>query len=95
MTPDKLRARVVTLVVCAIIGLAVGLYLLCGLLLWRNPDVELPGELWIAAGLFAGALVSFLSNSKGGSEGGTPGGPVEVVAPPNEPLAVREADRNL
>lgn len=28
MTPDKLRARVVTIVVCAIVALCFGLYLL-------------------------------------------------------------------
>lgn len=89
MTSDRLRARVVTLVVGAIIGLAFGLYLLVALLLWRDPETALPGELWLAAGVFGGALVGFLSNSKGGQEGGTTG-PLEVKAPPGEPLAVRE-----
>lgn len=91
MTPDKLRARVVTLIVAAIIGLAFGLYLLVALLLWRDPSTTLPGELWLAAGVFGGALVGFLSNSKGGAEGGTAPGPLEVRAPAGEPLAVREA----
>ncbi len=90
MTSDGLRSRVVLLVVGSIIGLAFGLYLLVGLLLWRDQTATLPGELWLAAGVFGGALVGFLSNSKGGQEGGTPE-PVTVTTDPDEPLAVREA----
>ena len=79
-----------TRIVAAIIGLSFGLYALVAVLLFQDREAAIPGELWLAAGVFGGALVSFLSNSKGGQEGGTTG-PLEVVAPPDQPLAVREA----
>ena len=89
MSPSRLRARVVLLVLYAIVGLAFGLYVLIGAMLWTERDV--PDALWLAAGGAATAIYGLLNNSKGGTEGGT-SGPVEVRAPKDEPLAVKEAD---
>jgi hypothetical protein len=97
MTPAKLRATVVTRIVWALIGMTVGLYALIGALLivhqMQNGSLEgfvLPGEMWVAAGVFGGSLVTFLANSKGGAEGGT-SGPVPVTTEPGDALVVREA----
>jgi len=88
---DALRARVVTLVLSGIIGLAFGLYALIGALLVTRTSEAVPDALWLAAGGFGGALITLLANSKGGPEGGVPG-PVPVTTAPGEALAVRRAD---
>jgi hypothetical protein len=97
---DKLRTRVVTLVLGAIIGLAFLLYGSIIALLWRaGPDVDalktaIPGELWLAAGLFGGGLIGLLNNSKGGSEGGHSADPADpLVVTADEPLPVHQVDR--
>ena len=98
MTPaEELRARVVSLVLAGIIGLAFLLYGSIIALLWRaGPGVDamsgaVPGELWLAAGLFGGGLIGLLNNSKGGSEGGTKG-PIEVTTEPGRSLPVHVDD---
>lgn len=96
MSPEVLRGKVVLLVVGGIIGLAALLYLLIGVLLVLHvldsgslAGADLPGELWLGAGVLAGSLTTLLANSKMGSESTTPQ-PVTTV--PGESLAVHEAD---
>lgn len=87
---DQLRARVVTLVLLGIIGLAFGLYALIGALLVTRGAEAVPDALWLAAGGFGGALITLLANSKGGPDGGT-GSPMPVTTAPGESLAVHDA----
>lgn len=88
MTAEALRSRVVLLVVVAIAVLTFGLYAEIGLLLWAERAI--PGELWLAAGTFGGALVTILVNSKGGAEGGagTVTEPTTVTAPPESTVRI-------
>lgn len=82
MTPtERLRARVVTLVLWGQLGLAAGLYLLVGLLLWFRSGDAVPDALWLAAGAASGSIYAFLGNSKGtdGQPAGTPSDPVAVT----------------
>jgi hypothetical protein len=86
MTPaEVLRARVVTLVLCGVLVLVGGLYLLVGLLLWAKGPNSVPDALWLAAGTLAGALITWLNNSKGTE---SPVGPVPVTTAPGDAVAV-------
>lgn len=89
MTPaEKLRARVVTLVLVGILVLAGGLYALIGALLWSQGQDAVPDGLWLAAGAFGGALTSLLVNSKGE-------GPTEVTTAPGDVVATVAAEEVL
>lgn len=73
MSPaDRLRMRVVTLVLSGILGLAAFLYAGIVALLWVKGAEGVPDAMWLAAGGFGGALIALLVNSKGGAEGGVP-----------------------
>lgn len=95
MTPtERLRARVVTLVLWGQLSLAAGLYLLVGVLLWFRGNDAVPDALWLAAGAASTAIYSFLSNSKGtdGQEpAGTPADPVSVTAAGSGPMRLDDA----
>lgn len=87
--PQALRGFVVRRVLTAQISLAVLLYLLVGYILIKQGQDAVPDALWLAAGAASAPIFSFLSNSKGGSEGGT-GDKQEVYA--TEPLPVQYED---
>lgn len=90
MTPaESLRARVVTLVLVGVLSLAGGLYALVGALLWAKGTDAVPDALWLAAGTLAGALITWLNNSKGTDASPVP---VTVEQPSDQPVPVSYDD---
>lgn len=85
MDADTLRGRVVLLVLCSITGLAFALYGLIGYLVVSQGGDAVPDGLWVAAGGYGGALVTWLVNSKGNS---TEPAPVKIEQPEGEPVPV-------
>lgn len=86
---EALRMWVVLTVLIGIQLLAFGLYALIGVLVYRQGADAVPDALWLAAGTYGGAMVTWLVNSKGGNDSapaGTPSDPVTVTA--TEPLEV-------
>lgn len=87
---EALRTRVVTLVLSGVLGLGAGLYVLIGLLLWKRDADAVPDALWLAAGTYGGAIVTWLNSSKGdNSPAGTPADPMTVQTA-KEPLEVTQ-----
>ena len=92
MTADTLRSRVVLLVLGLVGLLAIGLYGFIGYLLATAPgpltdrSAAVPDALWLAAGTYGGALVTWLVNSKG-----TDAQQVQVVNQPDQPVPVEAA----
>lgn len=80
MTPtERLRGRVVLTVLGGVLLLAAGLYGLIGVLVVDQGADSVPDALWLAAGTYGGALVTWLVNSKGqDGPSGSPADPVTV-----------------
>lgn len=74
---ERLRGRVVLLVIAGILALTAGLYALVGYLLVTKDASAVPDALWLAAGALAGSLTTLLANSKSDSNTAT----VDVAAP--------------
>lgn len=90
---ESLRMWVVLTVLVGIQLLAFGLYALIGVLVYRQGADVVPDALWLAAGTYGGAMVTWLVNSKGGTDtapAGTAADPVNVKTA-TEPLKVTDA----
>jgi hypothetical protein len=90
---ETLRHCVVLIVLIGIQLLAFGLYTLIGYLCITKGADAVPDALWLAAGTYGGAQVTWLVNSKGGTDtapAGTPADPVNVKTA-EQPLEVTAA----
>lgn len=85
---EKLRTYVVLTVLIGVLLLAFGIYGLIGTIVLRSGADAVPDAMWLAAGTYGGALVTWLLNSKGGTDA-TPAGT------PSDPLTVKTSDQPL
>jgi hypothetical protein len=91
---ERLRMYVVLTVLVSILLLAAGLYALIGFIVIRHGTDAVPDALWLAAGTYGGSLVTWLVNSKAGSDtapAGTPSDPLNVKTA-ELPLKVTQTD---
>jgi len=80
-------------VLVGVLGLGWGLYGLIGYIVIEDGADAVPDALWLAAGTYGGALVTWLVNSKGGDSqpAGTTSDPVNVKTA-EEPLEVTSVE---
>lgn len=91
---ERLRTLVVMTVLIGVLLLAAGLYSLIGFIVIRHGTDAVPDALWLAAGTYGGALVTWLVNSSHNTDAsptGSPADPVNVKTAV-EPLEVTPAD---